>query len=81
MYRLLLQHQPEGPYRLAGYSMGGAIVLEMAQQLKAKGREVSFLGIIDTPAQNPNLIWVRRATGLAARILRLTPQQETEAVH
>ncbi len=74
----LLQHQPEGPYRLAGYSMGGAIVLEMAQQLRAKGREVSFLGIIDTPAQNPKLIWVRRATGLAARILRLTPHQETK---
>lgn len=72
----LLQHQPEGPYRLAGYSMGGAIVLEMAQQLCAKGREVSFLGIIDTPAQNPNLIWIRRGTRLAARILRLTPQQE-----
>lgn len=74
----LLEKQPQGPYRLAGYSMGGAIVLEMAQQLQAKGHQISFLGIIDTPAQNPNLKWVRRATRFTAWILRLSPHKEKQ---
>jgi acyl transferase domain-containing protein/thioesterase domain-containing protein len=39
---------PAGPYRLAGYSAGGAIALEMAQQLKRAGAQVEFLAMIDT---------------------------------
>lgn len=74
----LMEKQPEGPYRLAGYSMGGAIVLEMAQQLRAKGHQINFLGIIDTPAQNPNLKWVRHATRLTAWVLRLSPDEEKQ---
>ena len=42
------QVQPEGPYQLAGWSFGGTIALEMAQQLQRKGESVDFLGIIDT---------------------------------
>lgn len=75
---VLLEHQPIGPYQLAGYSMGGGIVLEMAQQLRAKGHEVRFLGIIDTPAQNPNLKWIRLATRITARLRRLSPQEERQ---
>jgi len=40
--------QPEGPYRLAGYSFGGAVAFEVAQQLVAQGGHVSFLGLFDT---------------------------------
>src|SRR5690242_590796 len=40
--------QPEGPYQLAGWSFGGTIALEMAQQLQKSGETVAFLGIIDT---------------------------------
>jgi thioesterase domain-containing protein/aryl carrier-like protein len=40
--------EAHGPYRLAGYSGGGAIALEMAQQLKKDGAEVEFLAMIDT---------------------------------
>ncbi len=39
---------PRGPYYIGGYSHGGRVVLEMAQQLKASGEEVGFVGIIDT---------------------------------
>jgi thioesterase domain-containing protein/acyl carrier protein len=39
---------PQGPYRLAGYSAGGVIALEMAQQLIDSGAEVSLLAMIDT---------------------------------
>jgi amino acid adenylation domain-containing protein len=40
--------QPEGPYYLGGYCLGGAIALEMAQQLIAQGQEVAFLTMIET---------------------------------
>ena len=39
--------QPEAPYLLAGWSMGGAIALEMAQQLQTQGQQVSLLALID----------------------------------
>jgi thioesterase domain-containing protein/ubiquinone/menaquinone biosynthesis C-methylase UbiE len=42
------QVQPEGPYQLAGWSFGGTVALEMAQQLQKRGESVSLLGIIDT---------------------------------
>jgi acyl transferase domain-containing protein/thioesterase domain-containing protein len=37
-----------GPYRLAGYSGGGLIAFEMAQQLTQAGSEVALLAMIDT---------------------------------
>ena len=42
---------PHGPYALAGYSYGGIIAFEMARQLLAAGREVKFLGLFDTYAE------------------------------
>lgn len=39
---------PAGPYRLAGYSAGGAIALEMAHQLRSMGAGVELLVMIDT---------------------------------
>ena len=42
--------QREGPYQLIGYSFGGLIAYEMAQQLLASGERVNFLGLLDTPA-------------------------------
>jgi aspartate racemase len=40
--------QSEGPYRLMGYSFGGLVALEVAQQIRARGGEISFLGLLDT---------------------------------
>jgi amino acid adenylation domain-containing protein len=42
--------QPHGPYRLGGWSIGGAIAYEMAQQLSAGGEEVEALFLLDTLA-------------------------------
>ena len=39
--------QPQGPYRLGGMSFGGIVVYEVAQQLRAAGHAVSFLGMLD----------------------------------
>jgi thioesterase domain-containing protein len=42
--------QPRGPYLLGGYSFGGWVAFEMAQQLRQQGEEVSQLFIFDTLA-------------------------------
>jgi amino acid adenylation domain-containing protein len=40
--------QPEGPYLLGGWSMGGLVAFEMAQQLVAQGQQVSLVVLFDT---------------------------------
>ncbi|WMV70849.1 amino acid adenylation domain-containing protein [Xenorhabdus griffiniae] len=40
--------QPQGPYRLMGWSIGGLIAYEIAQQLTCEGETVAFLGMIDS---------------------------------
>lgn len=39
--------QPHGPYALIGYSLGGLVVLEMAQRLSANGEQVALLAMLD----------------------------------
>jgi amino acid adenylation domain-containing protein len=46
--------EPVGPYRLAGWSMGGLIAFEMARQLQLQNQEVSFVGLIDPTDPNAN---------------------------
>jgi acyl transferase domain-containing protein/thioesterase domain-containing protein/acyl carrier protein len=41
--------QPSGPYLLSGWSMGGLVAWEMAQQLIKEGETVGLLALIDTP--------------------------------
>ena len=46
--------QPTGPLQLLGYSAGAYVAQELARQLEERGREVRFLGLIDTgPAGLP----------------------------
>jgi amino acid adenylation domain-containing protein len=40
--------QAEGPYLLGGWSMGGVVALEMAQQLHAQGQRTALLALLDT---------------------------------
>lgn len=40
--------QPEGPYQLAGWSVGGNLSLRMAAMLQAMGHQVSFLCMFDS---------------------------------
>ncbi|MGB8321836.1 MAG: SDR family NAD(P)-dependent oxidoreductase [Candidatus Acidiferrum sp.] len=46
--REIRKFQPHGPYCLAGYSFGGYVVFEMAQQLHAASEQVALLGFLDT---------------------------------
>ena len=45
--KAIKQIQPSGPYRLAGYSLGGMIALEIAQQLQASGEIIELLFLLD----------------------------------
>jgi thioesterase domain-containing protein len=40
--------QPDCTYYLLGYSFGGLMAFEIAQQLWAAGEAVAFLGMLDT---------------------------------
>jgi amino acid adenylation domain-containing protein len=40
--------QPHGPYFLAGYSFGGTIALEMAQQLIRQGEKIGIIAMLDS---------------------------------
>src|SRR5205823_3737517 len=40
--------QPDGPYFLGGWSLGGVVAFEVAQQLTAAGEPVDLLALLDT---------------------------------
>ena len=44
----ILRERPEGPYMLGGYCMGGTVALEVAQQLRSLGHEVSLVAMFET---------------------------------
>lgn len=52
----ILSVQPDGPYHLAGYSLGGWIAYAVAQELTRRGGRVAFLGLLDTRA-TANVSW------------------------
>ncbi|MFY0570585.1 non-ribosomal peptide synthetase [Archangium lansingense] len=45
---VLRKVQPEGPYFLAGWSMGGLVVFEMARELLRLGQTVELVALIDS---------------------------------
>ncbi|MGY1880771.1 non-ribosomal peptide synthase/polyketide synthase [Pseudomonas reactans] len=46
--QLLVAH-PQGAFRLAGWSLGGNLALDVAYRLEQAGREVECVGLVDTP--------------------------------
>ncbi|MFE6577960.1 non-ribosomal peptide synthetase [Streptomyces rochei] len=44
---LIQEAQPEGPYRLLGWSLGGNVAFAMAGELRARGQEVELLAFLD----------------------------------
>ena len=47
----MLEQNPVGPYAIAGYSFGGYVAYEMAQQLTRMGKEIKMLAMFDTDAR------------------------------
>ncbi|HVK84009.1 MAG TPA: alpha/beta fold hydrolase [Kofleriaceae bacterium] len=44
----ILRAQPEGPYLLGGWSLGGMVAFHMAHELRRQGAEVALLVLFDT---------------------------------
>ncbi|MBW4613344.1 MAG: amino acid adenylation domain-containing protein [Desmonostoc vinosum HA7617-LM4] len=40
--------QPQGPYQIGGWSFGGVVAYEIAQQLVQQGEEISLLAVLDS---------------------------------
>ena len=59
--------QPDGPYLLAGYSSGGVVAYEVAQQLAAAGQQVDLLALLDTFAPPATMagLWYRELRSFA----------------
>ncbi|XBT42743.1 amino acid adenylation domain-containing protein [Pseudomonas viridiflava] len=46
------QKQPEGPYRLVGWSLGGTLAVLVTQELERQGQAVALLGLVDSFVPN-----------------------------
>jgi thioesterase domain-containing protein/acyl carrier protein len=70
--------QPQGPYFLGGYSFGGAIAFEMAQQLAAQGQEDAVVVLFDTnfPQQSTSVSRKAESTSSALLMLFRVPASE-----
>ena len=58
----IIEHNPSGPYAIAGYSFGGYVAIEMRNQLELMGKSVKLLAIFDTNAvESPHYqTWQKR---------------------
>jgi amino acid adenylation domain-containing protein len=67
--------QPHGPYFLAGYSFGGTIALEMAQQLKRQGETIGILAMLDSlrPGYETRASFVKRVFLHLGQVLEQGP--------
>jgi amino acid adenylation domain-containing protein len=67
--KIILEHQPTGPFNFVGYSYGGFLGYEIARQLQRLGHRVDFVGVIDTgPDPRPSS---KHIPGLAAYWMRV----------
>ncbi len=67
----ILAVRPHGPYVIGGFSAGGGLAYEVAQQLVASGHEVPLLVLFDSacPVQ-PSMSWIRTKVSNARIHLR-----------
>jgi amino acid adenylation domain-containing protein len=58
----IINHDPVGPYAVAGYSLGGLIAYEMAKQMLAMGKDVKMLAMFDTYADQTQIYdpWLKK---------------------
>ena len=75
----LTQEQPEGPYAIAGYSLGSTVAFEIAKLLEEASKEVKFLGLIDGPPHLKPLIKSLESNDVTlnvAHFLGMIPEEE-----
>ncbi|TCM55800.1 thioesterase domain-containing protein [Rhizobium sp. PP-F2F-G48] len=74
-YRAIKDIQPTGPYRIAGYSFGGLLALELARRARAEGDAIAALMLLDPPQNDhswPLPLW--------ARLMRRTVTRQAKSV-
>jgi thioesterase domain-containing protein len=64
---VMVEVWPDGPYYLAGYSLGAQIAFATANHLRAAGKEVSLLALIDGPTRKGKVGGLRREARKLAR--------------
>jgi thioesterase domain-containing protein len=65
--------QPQGPYLLAGFCVGGTIAFDLAQQLTARGHQVSLLVLFGAPCPTALALRYRSQAAVmnaAGRVMR-----------
>lgn len=72
------QQQAHGPYRLLGWSLGGALAQAIAVQLRAQGETVDLLAVMDSYPAESFAAW-REPTLMDALITVLSVNGELEA--
>jgi thioesterase domain-containing protein len=68
-YVKLLKKKEPGPYSLGGWSMGGVVAYEMAQQLTAAGDDVKLVAMLDSWLPS-HVAWPKDEAGLAGWFMR-----------
>src|SRR5580704_14635078 len=59
--------QPNGPYFLIGYSLGGLVMLEIAQRLTERGEKVALLAMLES-YPHPRFLSLRQRVRLGSRL-------------
>jgi pimeloyl-ACP methyl ester carboxylesterase len=67
--KAILEAQPDGPYSLLGWSLGGTLVIEMTNLLRRQGKQVDLLALVD-PFVPPTVQGAVSAGSLDAAMLR-----------
>ena len=83
MVPVVRELSPSGPYRLAGYSFGALIALEMGQQLREAGQTVETLFLMEAIYDErfwPRRIWLRALTRRTGRhLIHIAQMRPTKA--
>ena len=85
-FREIRALQAHGPYHLAGWSLGGLVALELAQQIHAAGEETGLLAMLDSEFlatvgvasdgdERLLLEWLARHLGLSPAALHKLPPE------
>jgi len=77
--RTIRERQPQGPYHLGGFSIGGVVAYEVAQRLRQQGEEVALLVMLD--CARPGRGWNRLVAGLVRRWRLLRREGWQHVVH
>ncbi|HEY4214145.1 MAG TPA: non-ribosomal peptide synthetase [Steroidobacteraceae bacterium] len=79
-YDAIRRSQPNGPYALLGYSIGGSIAFELAKRLVAGGCHVAFLGSINSwpLGRQPPQDFQNLALDLASDVLQLIDAKQVK---